>query len=156
MFNWYLIHTKVRAENIAKINLENQGFTTYCPQFIFNNKKQTLFPRYIFVKVNENQDIHPIKSTTGVVNIVSFGNNFAKVSQQIIDNIQKNEDLIKDKITQDKILKSGDKVEILTGVFAGNSAIFNEYNGEKRVVLLLKLLGQEQQIILDKEQIKRF
>ena len=57
MKKWYLINTKPRQEITAIINLENQGYTIYCPIVKINKKDVVLFPGYIFIyldKHNEN------------------------------------------------------------------------------------------------------
>ena len=157
MVNWYLIQTKLREESVAIHNLENQNFTTYCPKILLNNKIVPLFPRYVFIKPSHlEQDIHPIKSTKGVANIVRFGLKFAKVPESIINALKSREKSTGDKIIAMNSLHSGDKVEILDGVFKGNNAIFDEKNGENRAIILLKILNQEQKITIENKDIKKF
>ena len=157
MQNWYLIQTKLREENIAIENLENQQFTTYCPKVLLKNKIVALFPRYVFVKSSyREQDISPIKSTKGVVNIVRFGSDFATVPDKIIFDLKSREKSTGDKMIEMNSLHCGDKVEILDGVFKGNNAIFSDLSGENRAIILLKILNQEQKIFIDNKNIKKF
>ena len=56
--NWYLVYTKPKQENIAYLNLQQQGFQAYLP--LYKNLKNTLasgligfepmFPRYVFFR----------------------------------------------------------------------------------------------------------
>ena len=81
MKKWYLIKTKPRQERIAIANLENQNYNVYCPLAKINNKIVVLFPGYIFINLDENEENwSPIRSTKGVLNFVKFGLNFAKIS----------------------------------------------------------------------------
>jgi transcription antitermination factor NusG len=47
----------------------------------------------------------------------------------------------------------GDTVEIQTGTFKGQQAIFKNYNRNDRITILLKLIGQQQAITLDHHDI---
>ena len=92
MKKWYLIKTKSRQENTAIINLENQGFSTYCPILKINKKNVVLFPGYIFIYLDEHNDNwSPIRCTKGVINFVRFGLNFAQVPEHIIEYIRVNQ-----------------------------------------------------------------
>ena len=145
MKSWYLIKTKANQELIAQQNLQSQNFITYCPNALINNKNVILFPGYIFINLdNKKQNWLPIKSTKGVVNFVRFGLNFAKVPNNIIHIIKKNELSTLDRIKNLDSFKSGDKVQITEGIFKNCTAIFKSFKSSDRVILLIKLLGQEQ------------
>ena len=87
MKKWYLIYTKPNQEKIAKLNLENQSLETYLPilvivdpakRAVINSK--VMFPRYIFSRFDiEQQDYSFIRSTSGVSQIIRFGNKLAEV-----------------------------------------------------------------------------
>ena len=125
MKNWYLIKTKPRQEKIAKQNLENQGYGTFCPIAKINNQLVVLFPGYLFVQLNEKkQNWSPINSTKGVSHFVKFGLNFAKVPFSVIEFIKTNQHITAEKIKNLKKFKSGDKVQISDGAFKNWVAIF--------------------------------
>ena len=74
---WYLLKTKSRQEQRACYNLENQGFDAYSPVFyskICEPKDEVLFPGYLFVHLDRNDlsRYHKIRSTRGILGIVSF------------------------------------------------------------------------------------
>ena len=154
MKSYYLIHTKPNQEQIATNNLIAQSFTVFYPTAIINGKTVALFPRYIFIELDENtQNWMPIRSTKGVANFVRFGLRFAKVSNQIIDLIKSQQHQTIDKIIDLSSHHQGDAIEIQTGAFKGQQDIFKNYNSNDRVTILLKLIGQQQTITLDQHDV---
>ena len=152
MKNWYLIKTKPRQEKIAKQNLENQGYVTFCPITKINNKLVILFPGYLFTQLNDKtQNWSPINSTKGVSHFVKFGLNFAKVPTGVIKFIKTNQHITTEKLINLNKFKPGDKVQISDGAFKNYIAIFKCYKSDERVILLMNLLGNEQQISFKKE-----
>jgi transcriptional antiterminator RfaH len=156
MKNWYSIKTKSRQENTAKINLENQEYTTYCPIVNINKKNVVLFPGYLFIYLDrENENWSPIRSTKGVSNFVRFGLNFAQVPESIIEFIKTNQSITSDKIKKINSFKNSDKVRITDGNLKTVLPIFKSIKSDDRVILLINLLGQEQVINIKKESLIR-
>ena len=154
MKNWYLIKTKPRQEKIAKQNLENQDYGTFCPMAKINNRLVVLFPGYLFVQLNEKtQNWSPINSTKGVSHFVKFGLNFAKVPISVIEFIKTNQHLTADKLKDLNKFKPGVKIQISDGVFKNWVAIFKCYKSDERVILLMNILGQEQSLSINKESV---
>ena len=152
MKNWYLLKTKPRQEIIAKQNLKNQGYGSFCPIVKINNRLVVLFPGYLFVQLNEKtQNWSPINSTKGVSHFVKFGLNFAKVPTSVIEFIKTNQHITTDKLKNLNKFKPGDKVQISDGVFNNFVAIFESYKSDERVILLMNLLGREQSLSVKKE-----
>jgi len=152
MKKWYLIKTKLRQENTAIINLENQGFSTYCPIVQINKKNVALFPGYVFIYLDKHdENWSPIRSTKGVINFVKFGLNFAQVPDLIIEYIRVNQANSEEKLKKLSKFKEGDKVQITDGVFKNCTAIFKSYKSEERIILLMKVLGQQQVINIKQE-----
>ena len=154
MKNWYLIKTKSRQEKIAKQNLENQDYRTFCPMSNINNRLVVLFPGYIFVQLNEKtQNWSPINSTKGVSHFVKFGSNFAKVSISVVEFIKTQQHITTEKLKNLNKFKPGDKVQISDGAFKNCVAIFKCYKPDERVILLMNLLGSEQSLSIKKESV---
>ena len=154
MKNWYLVKTKPRQEKIAKQNLENQDYGTFCPMAKINNRLVVLFPSYIFIQLNEKtQNWSPINSTKGVSHFVKFGLNFAKVPTSVIELIKTNQHITAEKLKDLNKFKPGDKVQISDGAFKNWMAIFKCYKSDERVILLMNLLGQEQSLSINKESV---
>ena len=154
MKNWYLIQTKPQQELTAAQNLVNQDYTVFHPQAKINNKIVALFPRYLFIQLdNQSQNWSPIHSTKGVSNFVRFGLQFAKVPDEVICCIKKRETKTANKYIDLGRFKSGDKVRVTEGAFKGCEAIFNSYNADERLILLMKIIGQMQKVVLPKKSI---
>ena len=156
MQNWYLIKTKSRQEHVALENLENQGYSTYCPIVTINNKHIVLFPGYLFIYLDkEEENWSPIRSTKGVLNFVRFGLNFAQVPDSVIKFLKANELTNKEKFSNLNSFKLGDKIQITDGVFKNCVAIFKSSRPQERVLLLMQILGQQQSITIKKESVIR-
>ena len=156
MKKWYLIKTKLRQENTAIINLENQGYTTYCPIVKINKNNVVLFPGYIFIYLDKhNENWSPIRSTKGVINFVRFGLSFAQVPDHIIEYLRVNQANSEEKLKKLSKFKEGDKVQITDGVFKNCVAIFNSSKPKERIVLLMNILGQQQSITIKQESVIR-
>jgi transcriptional antiterminator RfaH len=156
MKKWYLVKTKTSNENVAIKNLENQGYTVYCPFCEINKNKYTLFPGYLFIYLdNQTENWSPIRSTKGVINLVKFGNNFAQVSDSVIAFIRSNEYLTREKITNLDRFECGDNVQITNGIFKNCIAIFKSFKSDERVILLLKIMGQQHSLNIKKDSVIR-
>ena len=154
MKKWYLIKTKPRQEINATANLEKQNYHVYCPWAIINKKSVVMFPGYLFIQLDDKtQNWSPIRSTRGVVNFVRFGLNYAKVPDDVLEFIQFNEQSTSEKIQNLNSFRKGDKVQITDGVFKNCIAIFESFKSDERIVLLMKLMGQEQTINVKKQSL---
>lgn len=149
---WTLIYTKAKQELRAKRNLENQGFEVFLPiislESISNTSKkeklEAMFPRYIFIKVNQKDGWSSIRSTKGVSNIIFFGQRIAQVPYQLIQYLKSKTDKA-GVFTQKKIkrdFRKGEKIKIKKGTFQGMEAIFLSQSSKDRVRLLLKFTNQ--------------
>jgi len=154
MKNWYLIKTKPQQEAIATLNLANQGLNVFFPKAVIKNKTTPLFPGYLFIKLdNRTQNWTAIRSTKGVNNFVRFGLTFAKVPDQIINLIKIQQQQTIEKMIDICSHHKGDQLEIQTGAFKGQQAIFQNYNSNDRVTVLLKLIGQQQAVTLEQHEV---
>lgn len=154
MKNWYLIQTKPKQEEVASLNLINQDFEIYYPKTKIKDKVIALFPRYIFIQLNDkNQNWSPIRSTKGVANFVRFGIKFAKVPDDIIMSIKLQEDDTVEKLIDLSKFHQGDSVQIQEGALKDQQAIFSHYDGQMRAIVLLKILHQDQRLALKESEI---
>ena len=154
MKNWYLIKTKSQQEKKAVENLRNQDYETFCPMAKINNKKVVLFPGYLFILLDKkNQNWSPIRSTKGVSHFVRFGLAFAQTHSSVIEFIRSNQETTSEKLIELNKFKSGDKIQITEGVFKNLVGIFQCYKADDRVILLLKLLGNEQSLSFEKSKV---
>ena len=154
MKKWYLIQTKPQQEAVATKNLSNQGFDIFHPKAMIKNKSVSLFPRYLFIHLDDkNQNWTPIRSTPGVANFVRFGLNFAIVPNQIIKLIKIQQQQTIEKLINICSHQKGDSIEIKSGAFKGQKAVFQNYSSYDRIIVLLKLIGQQQEIELPEKEV---
>jgi len=148
---WILVYTKVKEEQRAKKNLENQGFEVFLPLIVFagpNQKKsttlKTMFPRYLFVKINTELDKWSrIKSTRGVSHLVIFGQRAAEIPNQVIVYLKSRadeNDIFRQKIMRQEFQR-GDKLVIEKGVFKNKEATFLAKKSKERVRILLRFVN---------------
>ncbi len=156
MGHWYLIHTKIRQEQLALQNLERQGFECYLPQIQAEKLSrgalavvlEPLFPRYLFIRLGSGQDGQswaPIRSTTGVNRLVAFGNVPAKVGDELVDAIRA-QTTGPDGLRRQ--FEPGQAVLVTEGPFAGLEAVYHGSDGESRVMVLLNILSKTVELSL--------
>lgn len=150
---WYLVQCKPGETQRALENLENQCYECYLPMIgverIRNRKRRVmdepLFPGYLFIHLDQWEDNwQPIRSTRGVSRLVAFGGLPLSVDQELID-------LLKQRCIQQAIveaLKPGERVMVTEGPFSGLNAVFEAYDGEERVMILLNILHAQQRLSL--------
>ena len=49
--------------------------------------------------------------------------------------------------------QQGDVIEIQNGAFKGQQAIFHNYSAKDRVIVLLELIGQQQEVLIDEKEV---
>lgn len=156
---WYLVQCKPRQEARAEQNLRNQCYPCYCPQHsvekVRHGKRvvmqQPLFPGYLFInlcKLNDNW--HSIRSTRGVLRLVTFANEPLAVDDRIISELQSRLARADSK----PLFHEGAPVTIIDGPFKDLDAIFCKADGEERAIILLTLLHRQQQIMLPLQALK--
>lgn len=150
---WLLVFTKPAGEPAAKTNLERQGYEVYFPRLLqpvifrgrWVERVVPLFPRYVFIHVNTDlQSLATVRSTIGVNSVVRFGLDAAVVPDAVVDSLAGCVDPISGlhRLSHSEPLACGSLVSIMAGTFKGLSGIFERKEGSERVVVLLKLLGQ--------------
>jgi transcriptional antiterminator RfaH len=160
---WYVAQTRPHAENKASAHLLRQGFGVYLPRY----KKQRhharrletvvvpLFPGYLFVAVDmAAQRWQAIQSTIGVARLVRDGERPAPAPQQVIDTLKANEDEDGFIRLKPRRFTPGDKIRIISGAFDDCLGLYEGMSGERRVAILLELLGRKVRVVLGAEVIE--
>lgn len=133
-------------------NLRNQSYTCYAPthpvEKIRHGKRvcldEPLFPGYLFINLCEyTESWHPIRSTRGVLRLVTFANQAVPVADTIIDGIQSR---LNSEADGKPVFATGDPVTVIEGPFRDLEAIFRTIDGEERAIILLNLMQRQQQI----------
>jgi len=150
--NWYVVATKTREEEKARVNLERQGYSVFLPKLSLKKRRkghwqvvtESLFPGYLFVALELGEDDPaPIRSTVGCIGLVRFAHVYTPVPGELIKGLQAIESETND---VEAPFKPGDKVRFVSGPFAGIEAVFDMARGGDRAQVLLQLLGKDQRI----------
>lgn len=149
--SWIVIYTRPRQEMRAKENLQNLGlkvsFVSRPVEKIVSGtimvRLEPLFPRYIFVKSDSDvflNVVHQLRNIRGVSNIVKFGNKYAELNEDTYEEIVSFEKKLSTEIV--KAHTAGDNVSFTHGAFKRIQAVYDEPDGDKRVILLFDLLNK--------------
>ena len=146
---WYLVFTKPNHENLAKINLQQQGFNIYLPLLqqhkrrrnIYQVVTEPLFPRYLFINLHsEGDDWSKVRSTRGCISLVRFGMLPARVPDDLVTKLKQDEQTRSvSEIDTTPEFKPGDKVQIIDGLLANYEGIVEMKNSQQRITLLLDI-----------------
>ena len=153
---WYAVCCKPRQEAVAEENLVRQGFHVYLPRIRIRRRRrgqwidsiEVLFPRYLFIRIDPLlQNLATVRSTRGAVGLVRFGGQPAVVPDEVIDALLQCQDPASGLHQENRTpFCAGDRIKLVDGPFAGMEAVFAEQDGEKRVIVLLELLGKTNQV----------
>ena len=156
---WYAVATKSRDEEIAKVNLERQGYLVFLPTISLKKRRrghwtpvtEPLFPGYLFISlIFGDDDPAPIRSTVGCVGLVRFGQTYTPVPSELITSLQVAADTGSDTLAP---FQSGDAVRLMSGPFVGLEAIFDMAKGGERAQILLEVLGRVQRLVVETDSL---
>jgi len=155
---WYVVHTQPHAEFKALAHLRRQNFEAYLPRYTKRRRHarrieqvaSPLFPRYIFVALDlELSQWRPIRSTIGVSSVVCCGDAPAPVPEGIVEEIQSREnDGGMVELRPLLNVRRGEPVRIVDGAFCDYLGLFEEITEDRRVGILLNLLGRSVHVFL--------
>jgi transcriptional antiterminator RfaH len=155
---WYVVHTQPLNEIRAELNLRRQGFATYLPRYQRTRRHarktetvtRPLFPRYIFVGLDLARDRwRAIQSTFGVSNLVFAGETPLAMPDGVVDEIRARE-------SGDGFVAlglpagigPGSRVRLIDGIFADSKGVLERIADDRRVAILLELLGREVRVFV--------
>lgn len=148
---WYALQIKSAQGDRALANLQNQDIACFYPKISVekikagkrSKKLEPLFHGYLFVNLEKTDPMWAkLRSTRGVLRIVSFANKPAPIPDDVIQHIK---DSLHTAAEQGGI-KVGQSVELEDGPFKGISAIFQAYDGEARAIVLISFMQKQQRI----------
>ncbi|MFC6689484.1 transcription termination/antitermination protein NusG [Jhaorihella thermophila] len=152
---WSLVQLKPNGLNTALRNLGRQGFEVFVPRHSvtrrvggrFRDRLEPLFPGYIFVEVGRAASPwRKINSTLGVARLVQFGSGGpAIVASALVEGLMArcNGDGVLEPISE---IAPGDMVRISRGPFADFVAKVETIDKDRRVWMLLDLMGRQTRI----------
>jgi len=160
---WFCIKAKPRQEAVAVQNLRAIGVA----ELVFPRLRRTrrghdknqvvvepLFPGYVFARFDPMEFQTSIRSTRGVLHLVSREGRPVDVEQAVIDELNA---LGPDAILSilDDELKVGAKARVIRGIFTGSEgAIIRLASPQKRIALLLSILGSDQPVELPLDDVE--
>ena len=156
--SWVVARNKPNQDKIASMNLERQNFEYFQPTFktIFRVRDKfkeiikPVFPGYTFIATNfEEKKWHAINSTRGISSIIVFGNEIPFIC---CDSIEK----LKNRFSLNNAPKAADSfeigrdAEIIDGPFAQLIGKIEEIDADKRIWILLDILGTQTRVSIDR------
>lgn len=155
---WYVVHTQPQNETRAEINLRRQGFATYLPLYQRTRRHarktetvaRPLFPRYLFVGLDLARDRwRAIQSTFGVSNLVISGDTPLAMPDGVVEQIrarESGEGFVT--LGLPAGIGPGSRVRLIEGIFADSKGILERIADDRRVAILLELLGREVRVFV--------
>ena len=160
---WFCIKAKPRHEAVAVQNLRAIGIG----ELVFPRLRRTrrgheknkvviepLFPGYVFARFDPMEFQSTIRSTRGVLHLVSREGKPVDVEQTVIDELNA---LGPDAILSmlDAELKVGAKARVIRGIFTGSEGeVIRLESPQKRIALLLSILGSDQPVELPLDDVE--
>ena len=148
---WYALQHKPAQGDRALTHLQNQEIGCFYPKIPVEKikagkrtkKLEPLFPGYLFVNLEQTDPTWAkLRSTRGVLRIVSFANKPAPIGDDVIEHIKAS----LDSVAEQGGIKPGQAVQLNEGPFEGINAIFQAYDGEARAIVLINFMQKQQAV----------
>jgi transcriptional antiterminator RfaH len=159
---WFLAQFKPNSHRIANRNLLRQGFQTFLPvheetrrtRGKFTTRMLPLFPGYLFVALDITTDgWRKVNSTYGITRIVSLGNNPTPVPRDFVGQLMQRCDC-EGQVLPPNSFEPGDAVEVIKGPFADFIATVHNIDADRRIWLLMEIMGGQKRISVNVEQVR--
>lgn len=160
---WYLAQIKPNCGQIAQRNLMRQGFAVFLPleeqtgrrNGGFYTRKVPLFPGYIFIgqPLGCTTPLRAVNATQGISRLVAFGTDLAPVPSAVIDGLIRRCDG-NGCLIPEQTLHSGDRVRVASGPFTDLLAEIIATSADRRIWLLLDIMGSPTRITIDADQLR--
>ena len=160
--SWFLAQLKPNCANIADKNLKRQGFNTFLPmeeetrqrKGKFVTEMRPLFPGYIFVAFDVTRGFwRTVNSTHGITRLVSLGKEPTAVPLDLVSQLMLRCDA-KGKLLPPKLLKPGDQVMLTKGAFANFVAEVETIAPDRRVWVLMEIMGGQTRVAIGADQLR--
>ncbi len=148
---WYALQHKPAQGDRALAHLQNQDITCFYPKIRVEKikagkrtkKLEPLFPGYLFINLEQTDPSWAkLRSTRGVLRVVSFANKPAAIADEVIQHIKDSLDTV----TRQGGLKPGEAVQLSEGPLEGINAVFQAYDGQERAIVLIHFMQKEQKV----------
>lgn len=160
--SWYALYTRPKFEKKVVSILTEKSIDSFLPTRsvvrYWSDRKKTieepLFPSYVFVFADLSERYHSLQST-GVIRMVQFNGNPARIPSAQIDNIRRALDYGYQLEPHERYLNAGEEVDIVAGPLCGMRGCFLENRGNKKLVISVHAIQQSWVIELNPGQIKK-
>ena len=161
--DWYVAYTQPQREQLARVNLEVQGFKAHlCELKTIKSLPiglletwEPMFPRYIFFRPGHAaQSISAVHSTRGISHVLRFGVVPALLKAEefrTIRALERGQNQLDE--AQASPFQPGVKVRLKNCGLSGLDALVHSVS-KKRVTLLIELLGREKKLELKHHQLE--
>lgn len=159
---WFVCQTKSRKEERARYFLERKGFEVYLPmmeaQRVIGHKTtlmpKPLFPNYLFVRFNQEEDVPLVQWTQGVRKILPESIHPGAIDDQVVESLRSLAQ--RDGIIRKQPLKKFDTVRILRGPLKEIMGIFEEWSSDKgRIRILLSFVNYQARVELHHSYVEK-
>jgi len=160
--SWFLAQIKPNSHNIAERNLSRQGFRIFLPmqeetkraQGKFTTQMRPLFPGYLFVALDLLRGgWRAVNSTYGITRIVSLGKEPTPVPLDLVSQLMLRCDR-EGKLLPPKLLKPGDEVTLTKGPFTNFVATIESIAPDKRIWVLMELMGAQTRVAVSADHLR--
>ena len=162
-WTWYLAQLKPNGARLATRNLTRQGFAVFNPmhqvtqrraeQFVM--REVQLFPGYLFVGLEPGvRRWGPINGTLGVNRLVGFGGEVATVPPALIAELRQRCD-DSGHLQEPDGLVPGDSVRVVAGPFAAFVTQVERIEADRRIWVLLDLMGRATRVRLNAGEVAK-
>ena len=150
---WYVLYTKPKWERKISQILTEKKLETYLPEIKVHKQwsdrkkiiHKPLFPSYVFVKIDNKTEYYTSYSVKGVFSFVRFGNEYAIVSEEEIEQIKALISLNNlEKVELNNVYsKIGEKVKIKYGPFSGKECVVLRKGNKNKIIVKINSLNQD-------------
>lgn len=160
--SWYVVHTKPHKEMLATSMLEDRlRLAVFLPQVLQRYRGRMVprpfFPRYLFVHLDLTQ-VEPsaIDAIPGVTRLVRFDDQPQPVRDEIVASIREEVERINaEGGLPEQRFQPGALVRLKRGPFQGQVVrLLRHLSPADRVAVLLELLGRENEVVVNVEDIE--
>ena len=160
--DWYLAQLKPNGLGLALRNLARQGFETFAPMerrtertgSRFRTSDRPVFPGYLFVAFDIGRTgWQRVNATQGVARLVSFGNRPAPVPAGLVEGLATRFGAGDADASTD--LVEGTERSLVSGPFAGLVGRIDAIEPDRRVHLLIEVMGRQTRLKVDMADLGR-
>lgn len=156
MHSWFLAQVKPNADQIAKRNLERQGFKTFQPMEARTtvrrgklvDQQRPFFSGYLFVTYpSAPVPWAVVNSTYGVSRLVKLGNKPAIVPNSVMTALLGSCDM-NGVISVPSDISVGDKVEVIRGPLVNFIGHVQQLTPDQRALILVDIIGKQTRVMV--------